>query len=206
MNKPLPVFKIGASGLANIPIQYTEFEIRQKMRIAVNLRKQGYSFEHIGETINCSKEYTSRLVKKAMREITDESATELVKQELERLNAVFLPAFIEATKVDAKGESIFNGEATNTVLRIMERRAKFLGLDKPTKTELSGSLDVSDKTVQIYIPHNGRDLPKGVTIENGEVINNKTPLIANDTPEVQLEFEVEIEDLSELFVDEFSAI
>lgn len=202
MNKPLPVFKVDFKAVP--PIAFTEVEIRQKMLIAVNLRKQGYSYVHIGETIDCSPQYATNLIKRAMREVTEDSANELVKQELERLNSVFVPAFIEATRLDAKGEPVFNREATDSVLKIMERRAKLLGLDKPTKTELSGSLDVNEKTVQIYIPDNGRGLPKGVLIENGQVINEQIVSNANEQEEVYLEFDVpKDEDLSDLFVDNF---
>jgi hypothetical protein len=48
--------------------------------------------------------------------------------------------------------------AINTALRVMERRAKLLGLDKPTKiaaTDPTGRTPVS--AVQFYIPHNGRE-------------------------------------------------
>lgn len=202
MNKPLPVFKVDFKAVP--PIAFTEVEIRQKMLIAVNLRKQGYSYSHIAETIDCSPQYTTNLIKRAMREVTEDSANDLVKQELERLNSVFVPAFIEATRLDSKGEPIFNREATDSVLKIMERRAKLLGLDKPTKTELSGSLDVTEKTVQIYIPDNGRGLPKGVLIENGQVINEQIVNNDNEHEEVYLEFDVpKDEDLSDLFVDNF---
>jgi hypothetical protein len=49
--------------------------------------------------------------------------------------------------------------AINTALRVMERRAKLLGLDRPTKvaaTDPSGSGTAS--LVQFCLPSNGRDL------------------------------------------------
>jgi hypothetical protein len=48
--------------------------------------------------------------------------------------------------------------AINTALRVMERRAKLLGLDKPTKiaaTDPTGK--AASSPVVIYIPHNGRE-------------------------------------------------
>ena len=48
--------------------------------------------------------------------------------------------------------------AINTALRVMERRAKMLGLDKPTKiatTDPTGQTALP--VVQIYIPQNGRE-------------------------------------------------
>ena len=48
--------------------------------------------------------------------------------------------------------------AINTALRVLERRAKYLGLDKPTKiaaTDPSGQ--TAQPTVLFYLPHNGRE-------------------------------------------------
>lgn len=48
--------------------------------------------------------------------------------------------------------------AINTALRVMERRAKLLGLDKPTKlaaTDRTGNARA--QVVQFYLPDNGRD-------------------------------------------------
>ena len=154
-----------------------EFEIRQLMLTATNLRKQGYDYAHIASTLSCSTTYARNLIKTAMREIIADSISEIIAQETERLNAIFLPAFIEATRVDAKGEPIFNQEATNTVIRIMERRAKLFGLDRPTKTELSGDLTLGAvKPVHIYLPDNGRGLPKGLTIQNEQIVEEASLL------------------------------
>ena len=48
--------------------------------------------------------------------------------------------------------------AINAALRVMERRAKLLGLDKPTKlaaTDPSGNIPA--QVVHFYLPDNGRD-------------------------------------------------
>lgn len=179
-----------------------DFEIRRLMTKAAELRKQGYTYTHIAETLSCSVPYATNLVRTALREIISDSYNELIQQETERLNAVFLPAFIEATKLDAKGEPIFNKEATDSVIKIMERRAKFLGLDKPTKTELSGDLSLTTgKPIQIYIPDNGRGLPVGLTIENGEVIEESS-LVNTQIEDLIFEEPVPI-DLSELSFDAY---
>jgi len=48
--------------------------------------------------------------------------------------------------------------AINTALRIMERRAKLLGLDKPTKIAATDPFGKETQSpVVIYIPHNGRE-------------------------------------------------
>lgn len=164
MNLPVFNFQIDTSRL-------NEFEVRRLMLQAAELRKQGYTYAHIGSTLGCSASYATNLVRVALKEIISDSFEQLIHQETERLNAVFLPAYLEATKVDGNGEPVFNKEATDTVIKIMERRARFLGLDKPTRTELSGDITVgSSKPVHVYIPDNSRGLPAGLVIENGEVI------------------------------------
>lgn len=56
--------------------------------------------------------------------------------------------------------------AINTALRVMERRAKLLGLDKPTKisaTDPTGQ--AAHSPIVIYIPHNGREIINTSTLE-----------------------------------------
>ncbi len=157
--------------LKNNEPELSEFEIRRIMATACNLRRQGHDYPHIAKTLGCSTNYAKKLVKIALREVTADSVEELIKQESERLDAVFLPAFLEATRTDGKGDPVFSKEATDSVIKIMERRARFFGLDKPSKTELSGELGVfGSKPIQIYIPDNKRGLPAGLTIENGEIV------------------------------------
>jgi hypothetical protein len=176
--------------------QASVFETRQKMVAAANMRKEGHGYPHIATTIGCSRSYAEKLVRKALREIIEESFQELVKIETARLDAIFLPAFLAATQTDKDGNPIFNKEATDTAIKIMERRARFLGLDKPVKAEISGDFNIGS-SVQVYIPHNGRDLPSGLTIENGEIVSPVLNVINDD-----LEFDDgDDDDLSELLYD-----
>jgi hypothetical protein len=51
--------------------------------------------------------------------------------------------------------------AMSKILHIMERRAKLLGLDAPTKTAFTDpSGEKEAAAVQFYIPSNGRDVPQ----------------------------------------------
>ena len=153
--------------------QASVFETRQKMVQAANLRKQGHSYPYISTTLGCSRSYAEKLVRKALKEIISDTFEELLKLELMRLDELFQPAFQAATQLDGQGNPIFNKEATETALKLMERRARFLGLDKPVKTELNANLNMSDSNVQYYIPDNGRGLPAGLIIENGEIITEQ---------------------------------
>lgn len=134
------------------------------MAQALALRRQGFAFWRIGETMNISTPYAERLVKKALREIIKPEAEALLKLELDRLDTLFQPAFQAATYADPEtGVMVFNKEATEVCLKIMERRAKFLGLDAPVKAEVNKNLNLSKAAVQIYLPHNERD---SITIDN----------------------------------------
>lgn len=150
--------------LSNRVTSPAAFDTRAKMAQAVELRKQGYNFKQIGEIMGLSKPYVNKLVRKALIAIIQEPVQDLINLELERLDAILIPAYQAATKKDANGTLEFNKEAIEVVLKIMERRAKYLGMDKPVKSELKANLDVKKSTVQIYLPDNGRGLP--VTIDN----------------------------------------
>jgi hypothetical protein len=143
------------------------YNTRHKMAQALNLRRQGYVFTAIAETMGISTPYAEKLVKRALREIIKPEAEALLKLELDRLDMMFQPAYAAATYKDPEtGNLVFNKEATEVCLKIMERRAKCLGLDSPVKAELNKNLNVNAKDpVQIYLPDNGRgDTP--VTIDN----------------------------------------
>ena len=140
------------------------FNTRERMRMAVELRKNGHSWQSIADTVGCSRPYAEKLVKKALNAIIEKPTQELIALELERLDAVLLPAFRAATSTDEQGNPIYNKDAIDSVLKIMERRAKFVGLDKPTKTQIQANVN-TNPTVSIYLPDNGRgDAP--VTIDN----------------------------------------
>lgn len=130
-------------------------EFREKQAIALDMRRKGHLLREIGVALGIDKTSTvSILIQKAMREVVREPAEELVQMELDRLDTMFVKAYERA----ADHEKPLNREAVDTCLRIMERRAKLLGIDKPTKvasTDPSG--EKSEPTVQFYIPSNGRD-------------------------------------------------
>lgn len=140
---------LGARGEVT-PHKITDRERRAR---ALTLRKSGQGYQQIADTIvcrscghnphgggsgACSSEFCSctsndpgrlysreeaarRAVKTALKEITTVPATELLQLELERLDTLQQAAWVRALKG--------NVEAYRNVLRTMERRAKYLGLD-----------------------------------------------------------------------------
>ena len=64
--------------------------------------------------------------------LRDDLAEDVAQLETERLDAMLLGLWEKATKGDP--------QAVDRALRIMERRAKLLGLDKPQQQEVSGAV------------------------------------------------------------------
>lgn len=88
---------------------------------AFALRRQGQSYEFIANYFGVSPRTVSTWVEEAIREVPKEEAEALRNLELARLDAVLAPQMRLALAGD--------GYAVDRVLRIMERRAKYLNLD-----------------------------------------------------------------------------
>ena len=100
-------------------------ELRQK---ALALRRGGATFAGIATKLNIPKSTAHKAVSTAiaiLREENRELALELMTLEANRLDALQMGVWSDAVKGDIP--------AINAVLKIMERRAKLLGLDAPTK-------------------------------------------------------------------------
>ena len=106
---------------------------------ALELRKAGYTYAQIGTTLGISAVMAHRHVVKALSVIRDkisEQTEELRTLELQRLDNLFFVIYKRAEKGDLA--------AVDRCLRLMERRAKLLGLDAPTKTDVNLSSLIID--------------------------------------------------------------
>ena len=95
---------------------------------AMELRKHGFTYDAIGKEIGVTRQRAYQIVKnelEALREECSEIAEDIVKIELERLDIMLVGAWPNATTGDVT--------AIDRVLKIMERRARLLGLDAPAK-------------------------------------------------------------------------
>jgi hypothetical protein len=95
---------------------------------ALSLRKAGRSYAYIAKELGISRSGAYQTVQAALEEIRQhyrETAHEVISLELERLD--------EMTR--ALESKVGYGDATSiaAALRVMERRAKLLGLDAPQK-------------------------------------------------------------------------
>jgi len=102
---------------------------KDKQEKALKLRLKGYSYSKIGYEIGCTKQHAHRLVAAAMKEVSlkiAEDAQQVKQMEVLRLDKMFL----EACTIMAQSTKELNKlAAIDRMNRIMERRAKLLGLD-----------------------------------------------------------------------------
>lgn len=93
----------------------------------LELRKQGKTYAEIHALTGISQTTVHDLVQKALQRTLEEPAAGVRALELERLDALWLKWFPRA-----QGN---NKDAAAVCLRIMERRARLLGLDAPTTVQ-----------------------------------------------------------------------
>lgn len=128
-------------------------EQRQKDHEAANLRLKGRTFVEIGEHFGLSDSTAFDMVARAWKDIPIESTEQLLANETAKLDYLEAKAHEIMTKhhayVTPSGKvATLDGEiltddgpalqAMNTLLKIADRRAKLLGLNAPTRTELTG--------------------------------------------------------------------
>lgn len=101
----------------------------EKRKKALDLRRAGWSFDDIATEVGYANRGSAhRAVKQGIAAITRESATELIELELSRLDDLLAGLYEQARNGD-----LF---AVDRALKIMDQRAKFLGLydHKPDDT------------------------------------------------------------------------
>lgn len=99
---------------------------------ALRLRILGEPYDAIAQQLGfASRSGAHRAVMSALAKTLREPAEELRTLELERLDTLMRP-LMERAKEGSQ-------TAVDRILRIMERRAKLLGLDAPEKREITGA-------------------------------------------------------------------
>ena len=102
----------------------------ERKREALELRKEGLTLAEIGQRLGVSAVMAHKYLKAelaAIRADTREQATAERDIALLRLESIIGKSFKEAMKGDWKAASL--------MIKAMERQAKLLGLDAPTKLE-----------------------------------------------------------------------
>ena len=104
----------------------------ERKRQALDFRMAGMTFQQIGDKLGITKQAAHTLVVAAMdetREKIAESAHQVIAMELERLDSLWRTVYPQAKQG--------NLGAIDRSLRIMERRARLLGLDAPAKADVT---------------------------------------------------------------------
>lgn len=102
--------------------------VREHQQAALRLRLTGMSHRAIAEALGVSDHTTIQgRIAGALKEIIREPAEEVLKMELERLDVLLSGLWEQAAGGDL--------QALDRALKIQDRRAKYLGLDAPTKTQ-----------------------------------------------------------------------
>jgi len=118
----------------------------EKTLKALDLRKKGFSYTQIGTKLGCARQTACRYVLSELENLADqcrEEAGQVRDLELQRLDELYLVAW----KAIADGSET----AIDRCLRIMERRAKLLGLDAAEKVEHSGDITISLRAVDMGV-------------------------------------------------------
>jgi len=139
--------------MANKTSQRT-IEAQERRKKAVELRRMGWSYSRIANQIGMTKSSAHKAVTKALSEtqgLLDADADLLRAQEADRLDSLQSFFWIDASKGNIK--------AAERIMRIMERRAKLLGLDAPTllaQTDTAGD-DVASGVFVVPAPAGSLD-------------------------------------------------
>lgn len=100
---------------------------------ALELRMEGKTFEAIAlEAGYNSKQAAYDAVKRSLDAITREPAQDLIRLDLERLDVLWQIQYLNAQGGDV--------QAMAACMKIMERRARLLGLDAPVKQEVAATV------------------------------------------------------------------
>ena len=110
----------------------------EKTLKALELRKRGMNYTQIGEKLGCNRSTACRYVLSELENLADkcrEEAVHVRDLELQRLDDLYLVAY----------RAIIDGydlAGIDRCLRIMERRAKLLGIDAAAKVDVQGLVDI----------------------------------------------------------------
>ena len=105
---------------------------KDREREALHRRKCGWTYDRIGEALGITQQAAMACVRRALEKVAaecSEKAEEVRQLELDRLDAMLMGLWSKAEEGDPA--------AVDRVLRIQERRAKYLGLDVAQKLDVT---------------------------------------------------------------------
>ena len=130
----MPRTNVGAAAKTSVRrIRTTEKTLK-----ALELRKRGMNYTQIGEKLGCHRSTACRYVLSELENLADkcrEEAVQVRDLELHRLDELYLIAY----RAIIRGNDL---AGIDRCLRIMERRAKLLGIDAAAKVDVQGLVDI----------------------------------------------------------------
>jgi len=114
-------------------------QARERERQVLELSKGGANFVQIADRLGISDRMVSRIYHRALERIPVPAAEEVRHLEVVRLDALLTAMWPKAMQG--------SGWAVERCLSIMERRARLLGLDAPTKHEVM-TIDAIDAEIR----------------------------------------------------------
>jgi len=139
--------------------------LEEKELRVLELRRAGFTFQRIAEEVGYKQASGAQ---RAHERITARNAPQLPKefvwQELDRLDRMQVALWPRAMKGDDR--------AINTIIRLMERRAKYLGIEAPTKIQAEvvnydGTRDIDGDIERIVNLIRGMDTSEPMEMESG---------------------------------------
>ena len=121
---------------------------------ALKLRSNGLTYQKVADYLGVSKSTAHERVQRALAAIPKEAVEEYRKLETERLDTMLERVMEKVTHDDGKSGFLF---AVDRALAIMDRRAKLLGLDSPTKHEVItlGAVEAEIQRLEAKLGANG---------------------------------------------------
>ena len=129
-------------------------EQMEKDHEAAGMRLRSKKLREIGERFGVTPQAAALMISRAMADIPTESTAELIKLELMKYDRIeakaadimekYHPIITQSGKVlsDFEEETPVI-QAMNTLLKVADRRARLLGLNAPTRTELTSTVSVT---------------------------------------------------------------
>jgi hypothetical protein len=119
--------------------------IEARREEAVRLRLKGKGYREIGKILGVSQTMAFKDVSAVLdrtREEADEVGEKVRRVELERLDYAIerCQILLESSEPDVIAAGL------NSLVRLQDRRARFLGLDSPTKVDVGGGLAIGEVT------------------------------------------------------------
>jgi len=128
--------------------QQARVKAHDRMMKALEFRKAGLSYEEIAHRTGYKTPQAAwKAVQSALNRSLKEAGEEVRTIELQRLDAMMLPLYARAKKGELG--------AVDRLLKILERRAKLLGLDAPVKSTADGTVTLTVQYVDKPKQNNG---------------------------------------------------